>query len=153
MKDITNYQNEQELGYKLVEKFLELAKEYKNKNVILNESLFEIYQLEGNRHYIIEMLIIQDKNACKITASIPNENENIDINSITCSVKTDETTIDEMKEQDLSRYYKYFDLAVKELENAELVGDCDPKRCEERIITGQGWIRRIPARKNGFLIK
>ena len=29
MKDITNYQNEQEIGYKLVEKFLELAKEYK----------------------------------------------------------------------------------------------------------------------------
>lgn len=144
MKDITNYQNEQEIGYKLVEKFLELAKEYKNKNVVLNESFFEIYQLEGNEHYIIEMQIIQDNNVCKITASIPNENENIDINSITCSVKTDETTIDEMKEQDLSRYYK---LAIRELENAELVGDCDPKRCEERIITGQGWIRIIPARR------
>ena len=150
MKDITNYQNEQEIGYKLVEKFLELAKEYKNKNVVLNESFFEIYQLEGNEHYIIEMQIIQDNNVCKITASIPNENENIDINSITCSVKTDETTIDEMKEQDLSRYYK---LAIRELENAELVGDCDPKRCEERIITGQGWIRRIPARKNSSLVK
>ena len=144
MKDITNYQNEQEIGYKLVEKFLKLAKKYKNKNVVLNESFFEIYQLEGNEHYIIEMQIIQDNNVCKITASIPNENENIDINSITCSVKTDETTIDEMKEQDLSRYYK---LAIRELENAELVGDCDPKRCEERIITGQGWIRIIPARR------
>ena len=154
MKDTTNYQNEQEIGYKLVEKFLELAKEYKNKNVVLNESFFEIYQLEGNKHYIIEMQIIQDNNVCKITASIPNENENIDINSITCSVTTDETTIDEMKQQDLSRYYKYFGLAIRELENAELVGDCDPKRCEERIITGQGWLRIIPARrKNSFLTK